>query len=361
MLTKRLAEEIVEQTMLRLSRNLNVMDTNGMILASGEKDRVDRIHEGAATVVKTGESLWIDDDNFMKWPGSKPGVNLPIHYKSQLVGVIGITGTKEELSDVATLVQLTTEMMVHQSLLTSESEWKRSARELVFKELVSGQTLSGAARDRMSMLDISLEGPFTMVIVHQNEIARTPNRLSDWLTETIGIRAVLSGPDDGNVLPFLLWGVDREVVKKNVKSICNRKGVSILEVGIGTTVDEEKDIALAYESALQAIRFGRKIEIICDFEAVEMHVLMGAYQQTLHRQYTEKVMGDLDEPLVKTLHAYFEYEQHAQNTSNALGIHRHTLSYRLKRISEITGLDPTQFTSAVQLYYALVLLESAQI
>lgn len=337
------------------------MDTNGMILASGQKSRVDRIHEGAAFVVKTGRALWIDSDNYMDWPGSKPGVNLPIHYKSQLVGVIGITGTREELRDVATLVQLTTEMMVHQSLLTSESEWKRSARDLVFKELVSGHTLSGAARDRMNMLDISLEGPFTVVIVHQNEIARTPNRLSDWLIETIGIQSVISGSDDGSVLPFLLWGVNREVVKKIVEPICNQKGISILKVGIGKTVDEEKDIALAYESARQATRYGEDSDIISDFEAVEMHVLMGAYQQTLHRQYTEKVMGDLDEPLVKTLHTYFEYDQHAQNTSNALGIHRHTLSYRLKRISKITGLDPTRFSSAVQLYYGLVLKESAQI
>ena len=37
MLTKQLADEIVEQTMIRLNRNLNVMDTNGMILASGEE------------------------------------------------------------------------------------------------------------------------------------------------------------------------------------------------------------------------------------------------------------------------------------------------------------------------------------
>ena len=37
MITKQLAEEIVKQTMIRLNRNLNVMDTNGMILASGEE------------------------------------------------------------------------------------------------------------------------------------------------------------------------------------------------------------------------------------------------------------------------------------------------------------------------------------
>ena len=63
MLTKQLADEIVEQTMVRLNRNLNVMDTNGMILASGEEKRINKIHEGAAFVAKTEEVLWITKEN----------------------------------------------------------------------------------------------------------------------------------------------------------------------------------------------------------------------------------------------------------------------------------------------------------
>lgn len=361
MLTKRLAEEIVEQTMLRLSWNLNVMDTNGMILASGEMERVDRIHEGAAHVAKTGKSIWISEESLEEWPGSKPGVNLPVHYKSQLVGVIGITGTEEELRDVAPLVQLTTEMMVHQSLLTAETEWKRTARELVFKELVSGHPVSGATLDRMNVLSISLKGPFTIVIVHQSETTRTPNRLADWLAEALGIRSVLPGADHGHVIPFLIWGVDREIVKKRVEHAYKRKGVSILKVGIGKTVSVEEDIVLAYESALHAIEFSVKHEVISDFEAIAMRALVGAYQQPLHEHYVEKLLGNLNEQLMKTLQTYLDWDQHVQNTSNELGIHRHTLAYRLKRITELTGLDPTRFSSAVQLQYAMLLKAGARI
>lgn len=361
MLTKRLAEEIVEQTMLRLSRNLNVMDTNGMILASGEMGRVDRIHEGAAHVAKTGKSLWISEETLEEWPGSKPGVNLPVHYKKRLVGVIGITGSEEELRDVAPLVQLTTEMMVHQSLLTSESEWKRTARELVFKELVSGQPVSGATQDRMNVLSISLKGPFTLVMVHQNETTRTPNRLADRLAEAMGIRSVLPGADHGHVMPFLIWGMDRERVKNRVEHAYKRNDFSILKIGIGKTVFSEEEIALAYESALHAIEFSAKHEVISDFDTIEMRALVGAYQQPLHEHFVEKLLGNLDEQLVETLQTYLNNEQHVQNTSDELGIHRHTLSYRLKRITETTGLNPTLFSSAVQLHYAMLLKEGARI
>ncbi|WP_432353569.1 CdaR family transcriptional regulator [Sporosarcina sp. A2] len=360
MLTKKLAEEIVEQTMLRLSRNLNVMDTNGMILASGESARVDRIHEGAAYVAKTDTLLWIHENNIHEWPGSKPGVNLPIRYKTKLVGVIGITGSEEELRDVATLVQLTTEMMVHQSLITSETEWKRTARGLVFKELVNGHPLSVAALDRMSMLSILLKGPFTLIVVLQNERSHIPNRLADWVTERMGISTILSGSDYGRALPFLVWGVEREFVKMRVEIMCEQKSVSIAQVAIGKTVFTEAEIHVAYETAYQALQLGSKSEIISDFETIEMRALMSANQLPLHVEFTEKVLGGLDETLYETLHTYLNHEQHANDTSNMLGIHRHTLSYRLKRITEITGLDPTQFTSAVQLYYAILLKEGAK-
>lgn len=53
MLTKKLADEIVHQTMLRLRHNINVISPTGVILASGDKMRVEDIHEGAVYVAQT--------------------------------------------------------------------------------------------------------------------------------------------------------------------------------------------------------------------------------------------------------------------------------------------------------------------
>lgn len=53
LLTLRMANEIVEQTMLRLKRNVNVMNIDGVILASGDKERVEMFHEGAKYVAET--------------------------------------------------------------------------------------------------------------------------------------------------------------------------------------------------------------------------------------------------------------------------------------------------------------------
>ena len=46
--------------------------------------------------------------------------------------------------------------------------------------------------------------------------------------------------------------------------------------------------------------------------------------------------------LVGTLEAYFEQNCNMNATAAAIYAHRHTVAYRLDRVQELTGLDPTQ-------------------
>lgn len=88
MLTKKLAEEIVHQTMLRLRHNINVISPSGVILASGDKMRVENIHEGALHVTQTKETLIINEENIEQYPNTKPGINMPIMYQDEVVGLL---------------------------------------------------------------------------------------------------------------------------------------------------------------------------------------------------------------------------------------------------------------------------------
>jgi len=59
--------------------------------------------------------------------------------------------------------------------------------------------------------------------------------------------------------------------------------------------------------------------------------------------------------LVFTLHVFFEENCSPSLSSRRLSIHRNTLSYRLDKITSLTGLDPRQFDQAVQIRLALLL------
>lgn len=355
MITKQLAEEIVEQTMLRLNRNLNVMDTNGMILASGEKERVDRIHEGAAHVAKTRRSLWIDDENTSDWHGSKPGVNMPIHYKDRLIGVIGITGNPEELSDIATLVQLTTEMMVHQALITSEAEWKRKIKELVFEELTDGGPLSPIVIDRLALLEFNMTGPYLTLLVQTKNLPASPQRLIETMEEQFKSNTALIGHSQLNELFIVLSDVKMSVLDMKLQRILSlfQKDSSV-QIGVGLPVENLDSIAHSYETAKYAIQYGHSNEQVHHYDDIELLALLKSRPTQLKERFVGRILAGLNEQLIETLEAFFEHDQAIGETAAALEVHRHTLTYRLRKVKQLTTLDPTRFRDAVLFHIALL-------
>jgi DNA-binding PucR family transcriptional regulator len=57
--------------------------------------------------------------------------------------------------------------------------------------------------------------------------------------------------------------------------------------------------------------------------------------------------------LLETLRAYMECNGNVQEVAGLLHVHKHTVRYRLRRITELTGLDVTRFEDAAQLYLAV--------
>ena len=55
-----LAQDIVDRAMAILPYNVNVMDSQGLILGSGEPERVNTRHEGAQLVLANGRVVEID-------------------------------------------------------------------------------------------------------------------------------------------------------------------------------------------------------------------------------------------------------------------------------------------------------------
>ncbi|HSI66764.1 MAG TPA: sugar diacid recognition domain-containing protein [Planococcus sp. (in: firmicutes)] len=356
MLTKQLAEEIVRQTMIRLNRNLNVMDTNGMILASGDIERVERIHEGAAHVAKTGESLWISSSNLAEWKGSKPGVNMPILFQQQLVGIIGITGEPDDLKEIATLVQLTTEMMVHQSLTTSNIEWRRKMNELIFEDLTSGKALTPASKERLLELKFIDRSSYTTLLVEYKHLPSTSRRIIEQLEDQFQTQSTLIGHSQISELFILIADIDSSKLEKVLSELLHfMQKAGPFRIGVGLPVQTIDDIRSTYLNAKDALQFGKPDHQLIYFEDVEIISLLKRNSVSTLDQFTGRVLSGLSEMHRKTLRAYYNCDKMATEAADFLQIHRHTLSYRLKKVEELTGLNPNLFNDAVILHLALLM------
>ena len=71
------------------------------------------------------------------------------------------------------------------------------------------------------------------------------------------------------------------------------------------------------------------------------------------QDYISGALGQLNKELIETLRTFLEKDMSITDTARALYIHRNTLTYRLDRITELTGYNPRRVNGAVHLFIAL--------
>ncbi len=81
-----LARQIVSRAMKILSFSVNVMDEHGLIIASGNPERLHQRHEGAVLALTENRVVEISDATARELKGVRPGINLPIAYQGSCSG-----------------------------------------------------------------------------------------------------------------------------------------------------------------------------------------------------------------------------------------------------------------------------------
>ena len=110
-LSTQIASSIVKEINQVIDENINIMDAKGMIMASSDPNRIGNFHEGAHTVVEHNlDQLIIKSEN--EYKGSKPGINIPIRFREETVGVIGMTGSSEAVLNQGSIIRKMSEILL---------------------------------------------------------------------------------------------------------------------------------------------------------------------------------------------------------------------------------------------------------
>lgn len=99
------ARKIADGIMQIISYNVNIMDNTGVIIASGDEARIGTIHQGAVKALSMQKPYIVYKDT----ENERKGINLPISYNKNVVGVVGISGPVEEVMQIGQIVVVTVE------------------------------------------------------------------------------------------------------------------------------------------------------------------------------------------------------------------------------------------------------------
>jgi carbohydrate diacid regulator len=135
---------------------------------------------------------------------------------------------------------------------------------------------------------------------------------------------------------------------------------SPVRIGIGRYHAGIRGLAWSYRDARTALQLGKRVQpsarLHC-LDSLGAAAFVGLPDEETKLDLARHLLTPLghDDELVTTLHAFFDENCSPSQSSRRLSIHRNTLSYRLDKITSLTGLDPRQFDQAVQIRLALLL------
>lgn len=153
-----------------------------------------------------------------------------------------------------------------------------------------------------------------------------------------------------------------EAIAKSLADTLSTEFYAQVSIGIGTVVDNLKDLAKSYKEAQLSLEVGKIFDgekNVSSYENLGLGRLIYQLPTTLCEMFLQEVfkkdsLEALDHETLTTIQCFFDNNLNVSETSRKLFVHRNTLVYRLEKIRKLTGLDLREFEHAITFKVALM-------
>ncbi|MGL5629442.1 MAG: PucR family transcriptional regulator, partial [Plesiomonas shigelloides] len=306
------------------------------------------------------------------------GINLPIVFNQQVIGVVGISGEPALVRNYGELVKMTAELIVEQAALMSQIQWNKRHREELVLQLIQGSELNEQQLITIAeRLNLDLTQPRIAAVVkvlpqpgeyfsleHLQQLVHLleyPERdnlvgiVSVARNEVVVLKPIKLGPE----------GWSREVEQKRVDKLIRqvaREGSFSICIALGDYFRGVSGLAQSYQTAKATLEIGAlnpaPNQVLFYQDHIVPVLLSGLRDdawrhQQLLRPLQMLAQQDPRGQLLKTLRVYFAQNCDLAQTCDQLHIHRNTLRYRLDKIEKITSLNFNEIGDKTRMYLAL--------
>ena len=337
--------------------NINIMDREGVIIASRDPSRVGSFHDAAKRLVATGARSEIVEEGPSLPAGVKPGVNLPIVYKGETVGVVGVTGRPGEIEPLAYAVKTSVESMLELEV------WKdRALRRQDRKNLLINYLLHDDGASHATVEGLALKLGYTPGLLRV-PIVLVPSRAGEAaeILKSVKANALHSTEDiswttpEGSILVFKSLRLEGEGI------------LARFEAEVGAYVDAARASAGAAAGGLKAYagacqsdlgRYGmafRQVlwlqsrypdageEVVYLFEHLLEYFASCIPRAELVAAFDAAAAllpAELRRGLGISVQALTDSALNGKEAAARLGVHRNTFAARMDRIAGLLGKDP---------------------
>ncbi|GAC91340.1 sugar diacid utilization regulator [Anoxybacillus flavithermus NBRC 109594] len=362
MLSPHLAKKIVSDVRRLIDEDIIIVATNGIIIASTDTTRIGQFHEGAFLVCQEKKKRIItkEDENVLR--GVKAGINLPIFFHGDVIGVIGITGDPKKVSPYGELLKKMTELLIQENYYIEQLQLEARTLETFVFEWLQAHEWSPSFYERAQLFHIDLYAKRRVIIASLDEKKQTLS-VDIWKY----VRTVWNDARD----VIVRWGNDRLLIlqtdddkertitkiKTMQRALLEKYGMT-LHIGCGKMGDS-KQAYHSYKQAERALHIAKQTGDIVFDEDLRLDMCLEDISLATKQELIKRTIAPLmnEQELLHTLRTFFANHLSLKQTAEALHIHINTLHYRLKKVQQYTNLNVRHIEHVVTLYLAIRFLD----
>ena len=378
-LDKELCDKLVQSASLTIGCNVLITDETSHVLSSNDPSREGTLHEASIEVIRTKQKAYHNSAAAMRLAGTMPGMTIPLFMGNDVIGTIGITGSPQEISRYAALIQ-----QFAQIFMSFQSQQQTSAqldyrKQTLIREIVTFEKRIRNPEDVHALayeVGVDLNIPRVAILVKNGQdiettITEEEKSLASEHVKDIIIKYFSDAQDficpqndsEYAVLACLPDGIQDSSMEQVINT-CQEMEQELLQaghgvlIGIGSMATSLEGLRLSYENAAFVLRILQAK--IRDATCLSIADLM---LEKLAANLPEDVCEEAANTLFRTILQAPNYDEiitiiecwcrlrfQFTKTAEALHIHKSTLVYRFRRIQELYGLDLYDFDRVVALY-----------
>jgi len=372
LLSKHVAEQIVSQLSKVVEQHINIMDTQGMIISSTDPLRIGTVHGGAQKIIdeKLSELMIESDQAFI---GSKSGINLPIEFNGEIIGVIGMTGHYDQVYKYGQIIKKMTEILLLDTYKREQYIIEQKAKDRFLEEWIFGRYETNHPNEfqqRAISLGIDVKSPKRILVF---SVRSLEGKLMDDQIQTdishrirIYLKSIFQAFLFRTATLFIC--VFNQLENEEILRIAHEIDYQVrkqykCQIFIGIDSHETKPITVSFKNANAALQLSLKSsQTINLFDTLNFDIYITRMNLSDRMHFIETLFPNLPmkeiAEMMHILKIFYENEGSINEASKALFIHKNTLQYRLSKIESMTGHDPRKISRAYLFTVAIKIFES---
>ena len=354
-----IAKAIVDEIQTIINEDMNFIDTRGIIIYSTDKNRISTFHQAGFRCVNENTEVIVKDKH--SYRGSRPGINMPVVFKNEVIGAIGITGRGPEIIKYSSIIKKMTEILIKENYNQSIETKNREGIKYYIEGLIHNNSdfkidFSDKFQDSM-ILAVGKNESLHISIEYTDEIYEILNK---YLYSKNCIYAVFF-----NEIVIYSFNVDLNIFYKQLDKVIHDINI-LTRYNITFGISEPfKDIELSKEMYKQANIALKRSKLLgssdsfYEYKNFDLEILLTSADKESLNKYRNTVLSNIDEKdfdlYSNLIKSYVKNNGSVKKCASELFVHKNTIQYRLNKLASITSYNPRNINDLIRLYIGFMI------